>query len=123
MPRDSKEFITVNKFLYLLLDKKVNRRVCNFNKLRQTEFYENFPWDDLINFRMKAPYVPKSTDFSEELKTEETLYERINENSTKVYLSIFFYSKFFRMKENIVKMKKMMMKIHSMIGLKNFNLI
>ena len=42
VPRDSQEFHTINKFIYLLLDKKVSRRICNFNKLRQNELYDNF---------------------------------------------------------------------------------
>lgn len=71
------------------MDKKVNRRICNFNKLKQNELFENFDWDDLINFRTKAPYIPKSTDYSEDLKNEEILYEKINETNLKViYLKI-----------------------------------
>ena len=89
VPRDSVDFFIVNKFIYLLLDKKVNRRVCNFTRLKQTEFFENFNWDDLIDFRIKAPYIPKSTDFSENLKNCCQPYESFN--GLTVYLNFYFF--------------------------------
>lgn len=84
VPRDSKDHLILNKFIYLLLDKKVNRRVCNFNKLKQTEFLMDFNWDDLISYRMKSPYVPESNNFEEEKKKHDILYEIYNETNTKV---------------------------------------
>ena len=74
--------------MYLLLDKKVNQRVCNFNKLKQTEFLENFSWDDLIDFRIKSPYIPKSTDYSENLRTDKQLYEiSLNGSTVRIILN------------------------------------
>lgn len=81
VPQDSYEFYSVNKFLYCLLDKKASRRFCNFTKITKTEFFENFQWDDLINFRMKAPYIPEIKNYDNDILDCGKLYEEFNEEN------------------------------------------
>jgi hypothetical protein len=33
------------------------------NKLKLHSFYRKFNWDDLIDFKLKAPYLPESWDW------------------------------------------------------------
>jgi hypothetical protein len=40
---------------------------------------------------MKAPYIPKNTDYSEDLRNEEIFYEKINETNSKVFYFIIYY--------------------------------
>ena len=54
----------INEFINLLLSKKPNQRCCNVFKLRTHNFFKKFNWDDLLDFMVKAPYVPESWDWS-----------------------------------------------------------
>ena len=78
----------MNKFIYQLLNKKVNKRICNFSKLKQTQFLEGFSWDDFIDFRIKPPYIPNCEDYSENLTNTLELYETFN--SIKVNIKLNF---------------------------------
>jgi hypothetical protein len=49
-----------------MLNKKISGRMCNLNKIKETEFFENFEWNDLVDFKLKPPYTPKfDTSFNE----------------------------------------------------------
>ena len=63
----------VNSFIKCLLRKKVNERLCNFDKAKKHPFYKDFNWGDLIDFRLTPPYVPK-TVFNHELSTFKKKY-------------------------------------------------
>ena len=52
----------VNEFISCLLEKKIEKRVCEIKKLKKKEFFEEFKWSDLIAMRMKPPCFPKGED-------------------------------------------------------------
>jgi hypothetical protein len=59
----------------MLLYKKVSQRNCSFRKLRAAEFFDGFKWDELIDFRMKVPFLPDSLDLSKQTQVFTNLYE------------------------------------------------
>ncbi len=54
-------------------------RNCSFNKMKMSELFKDFNWDDLIDFKMKAPYVPPTEDMSDNLKNINAFYENMIE--------------------------------------------
>ena len=63
----------VNSFIKCLLRKKVNERLCNFDKAKKHPFYKDFHWGDLIDFRLVPPYIPKNV-FNQEVSSFKTKY-------------------------------------------------
>ena len=53
-------FAAVNDFISLLLKKKITERMCCFEKIKNHDFYKDFNWDDLMNFKLNPPYIPKT---------------------------------------------------------------
>ena len=47
------------------------------------DFFENFNWDDLIEFKLNAPYLPKTFDSSAHLNNIMTPYELL--------ITVYFY--------------------------------
>ena len=48
----------MNDFIKCFLKKKVNERLCIFEKIKSHEFYKDFNWDYLIEFKLLPPYIP-----------------------------------------------------------------
>jgi hypothetical protein len=61
----------------MLLCKKVSQRNCSFRKLKVAEYFDNFKWDELSDFRMKVPFVPEVLDLSKQLQVFSNHYESI----------------------------------------------
>jgi hypothetical protein len=66
----------VKEFIRSILCKKVNQRNCSFTKLKSAEFFNDFQWDDLIDFKLKAPYIPETHDWSKHVEHKTHLYEK-----------------------------------------------
>lgn len=49
----------VNEFIKALLKKKVNERLCSLEKVKENEFYKDFNWDDLKEFKARPPNIPQ----------------------------------------------------------------
>jgi hypothetical protein len=39
-------------------------RVNNLRTIIKDQFFKNFIWEDLISFKMKAPYIPETKSYS-----------------------------------------------------------
>lgn len=76
-PDDSTKNAELNSFIKLLLNKKVNQRVCSFSKLKTTNFLADFNWEDLLDFKIKPPYIPECKDFVNNLSSHSNLYEEV----------------------------------------------
>ena len=50
---------SVNSFIMNLLKKNVSKRICNIENAKKHNFFKDFNWEDLIDFQMIPPYVPK----------------------------------------------------------------
>ena len=70
-------YIDVNNLIQKLLNKKVNERLCNINVIKQMDFFKNFSFDELIDFKIKPPYIPKinNNDFNFKLNEKNEKYE------------------------------------------------
>jgi hypothetical protein len=73
----------VKGFIKMLLYKKVTRRCCAFNALKTCELFAEFNFDDLLDFKLKAPYIPETYDWSKQLSVKTHQYE------TLIYVSLF----------------------------------
>ena len=59
----------------MLLNKKTSQRTCSFQSLKMCDYFENFNWDDLIEFKLNAPFIPKVFDCSTHLNNLISPYE------------------------------------------------
>jgi hypothetical protein len=59
----------------MILYKKVNQRNCSFSKLKLTELFKDFEWDDLIDLKLKAPFTPETHDWYKHIANKSQLYE------------------------------------------------
>ena len=59
LPYDPK-FNDINSFFKIILSKNLMHRVCNFQLLRSHPFFHEFDFDQLLNYNVKAPYIPDS---------------------------------------------------------------
>ena len=50
---------SVNSFIMNLLKKNVSKRICNIESAKKHNFFKDFNWEDLIDFQMIPPFVPK----------------------------------------------------------------
>ena len=75
-PKDSHKFGKVNDFIKQLLAKKVNERICNYSKLKQKDFFQNFDFNKLNDFQLEPPFKPEKKDLSRYFK-EKRSYESI----------------------------------------------
>ena len=41
-----------------MLNKKVNLRLCDFDKIQKNTIFEKFNWDDLIDFKLEPKLIP-----------------------------------------------------------------
>ena len=41
-----------------MLNKKVNLRLCDFDKIQKNAIFEKFNWDDLIDFKLEPKLIP-----------------------------------------------------------------
>jgi hypothetical protein len=50
---------TVVQFIESLLKKKVNERLCNLEGIKMLDFYNNFKWNELVDFSLAPPFKPE----------------------------------------------------------------
>ena len=48
------------QLIYGLLNKKVNLRICSLEKAKKLNLFKDFNWEDLIEFNITPPYIPKT---------------------------------------------------------------
>ena len=47
-----------NDFIKGFLKKKVNERICSYEIIIKHQFYKDFNWNDLLDFKLIPPYIP-----------------------------------------------------------------
>jgi hypothetical protein len=77
-PNDHKNS-DLKSFLKSLLCKRSNQRNCSFQKMRGAELFGDFVWDDLIDLKIKSPYIPEAWDLNNNLKNVMNPYEAVIE--------------------------------------------
>ena len=75
-----------NHFLGSMLNKKPTSRLCTLDKIQNDPLYKGFNWKELMEFKMKPPYVPKA----KELKDSSSSLN----NTRKAFLPLILKYKF-----------------------------
>ena len=78
---NNEEYKYVNEFLGNMLNKKVNKRVCNIGVLKQMKFFEGFDFQKLSDFCYDPPFKPEFVDMSKFLDMN-TPYENLVKSET-----------------------------------------
>jgi hypothetical protein len=47
--------------------------------MKSAEIFNDFNWNDLVDFKMKAPYIPEAWDSGNHLKNVNNPYEAVIE--------------------------------------------
>ncbi len=55
----------------------MNHRVCSFSKLKATSFLADFNWEELLDFKIKPPYVPECDDYLKNMTTSLNPFEGV----------------------------------------------
>ncbi len=74
-PQDNNRYIELKDCIRYLLSKKVNQRSCNIQKLKSSNFFIDFNWDELVDFKSKPPYIPETWDWTKNLGNILTPFE------------------------------------------------
>ena len=71
------------KMIKSLLTKKVGERICSLEKAKELEVFENFNWDDLLDFKIVPQYIPKKSNIKEfkEYRNKYTKYLEENKSN------------------------------------------
>ena len=81
-PNEGSKVENVNNFIKCLLNKKVNERICNVSSLKKKDFFQNFEFDKLNDFKLKAPYRPNKQNFEKYLKDKNPYENFVREDNS-----------------------------------------
>ena len=81
-PFENNNYNSVNDFILCLLSKKVNKRNCNINSLKQMSFFEKFDFDKLNDFCIEPPFKPNISDMNMNLSNECPFINMVSYEST-----------------------------------------
>ena len=63
-PFINQSYCYLNEFICVMLEKKVEKRICSFSNIKKLDLFYDFNWNDLINYNLKPPYIPDVPDLS-----------------------------------------------------------
>ncbi len=66
-PNDNKQYNEIKNCIKMLLSKKTTQRGCSLSKYKAAPLFEDFNWDDLIDYKIKPPFKPEVMDWSKNL--------------------------------------------------------
>ena len=75
-----------------LLTKKVADRLCNLEKAKKLEVFENFNWDELLEFKIIPQYIPKKGDLKDFGEYKKKYITHLEEKESKNQKSTIFSS-------------------------------
>jgi serine/threonine protein kinase len=53
--------ILMNELIRCLLEKETYKRICCLKQVKETEMFQDFKWDDIINMEMHSPVIEENT--------------------------------------------------------------
>ena len=83
-PVNNSNFKNINILIDGLLCKKVEKRICDFNKIKKLKVFDKFNWNDLLNKKLKPPFIPDVPNLSEiqldqfKMKYDDYILEELN---------------------------------------------
>ena len=66
-----------------LLTKKVAERICSLEKAKELEAFENFSWDELLDFKIQPQYIPKKANLKEFKDYRKNYLKYLEDNKSK----------------------------------------
>ena len=72
----------VVKMIKCLLTKKVGERICSLEKAKELEVFENFNWDELLDFKIVPQYIPKKSNIREFKEYRNKYIKYLEENKS-----------------------------------------
>ena len=74
-PSDNEKVKFVNSFIKDLLTKKVNLRICNVSNLKAKEFFKDFDFEKLKDFKIDPPFLPNNNNDLSSYLNQDNPYE------------------------------------------------
>ena len=74
-PSDNEKVKFVNSFIKDLLTKKVNLRICNVSNLKAKEFFKDFDFEKLKDFKIEPPFLPNNNNDLSSYLNQDNPYE------------------------------------------------
>ena len=74
-PSDNEKVKFVNTFIKDLLTKKVNLRICNVSNLKAKEFFKDFDFEKLKDFKIDPPFLPNNNNDLSSYLNQDNPYE------------------------------------------------
>jgi hypothetical protein len=72
----------LNNLLSNLINKSVGNRFSSIAQIKNHALFQNYNWDDLVDYKVKAPFIPKKLrDWSSNLGNLSVNYENMIEVS------------------------------------------
>ena len=75
-----------------LLTKKVAERICTLEKAKKLEVFENFNWDELLDFKIIPQYIPKKGNLKNFGEYKQQYIKYLEERESKNHGSTIFSS-------------------------------
>ena len=69
------QYTNLNNLIKALLNKKVNERLCNIHTIKKSDFFKNFNFSELIDFKLTPPYIPTTKEANLNLNDKNEKYE------------------------------------------------
>ena len=66
-----------------LLTKKVADRICTLEKAKKLEVFENFNWDELLEFKIIPQYIPKKANIKDFSEYKKKYVKHLEEKESK----------------------------------------
>ena len=77
------------KLIKSLLTKKVAERICSLEKAKELEVFENFNWDELLDFKIVPQYIPKKSKVKEFKDYRKKYIKYLEENKSNEENTLF----------------------------------
>ena len=77
------------KMIKSLLTKKVAERICSLEKAKELEAFENFNWDELLDFKIVPEYIPKKSKIKGFNEYRKKYLNYLEENKSNEVNSLF----------------------------------
>ena len=70
------------KMIKCLLTKKVAERICSLEKAKKLDAFEDFNWDELLDFKIVPQYIPKKSNIKDFKEYRKKYIKYLEENKT-----------------------------------------
>ena len=73
---ENPKYNDIHELMKILLNKKVNMRVCKVSTLKGSNLFTGFDWNKLIDFSISPPYIPPEFPLDKSMLESRESFER-----------------------------------------------